>query len=393
MNRSFFTIFLGLTFLSFSLRAQVENETKKTLPSFSPARFGPSIVIPKTEIVNKDLIAAGESVTIEGIVRGDAYIAARTVIVSGSIEGDLITAAQTLVISGNIGEDARVMAGSARIAGPIARDLVILCGDLDQSDTVGGDGFYLGGHIVNRGYVVGRGYMEGDTVELRGRMAAGATISARNVIIGPDAIVYGQLSYSSPKEAVISPQSRIGSTERYPWDPEWNERTATMDEANHNVRGLIFALKVIDLFSILITGTFLIALFKNPIREMRPVDVKGFLNDLAKGFFILAVLPAVSLVLIASIIGLPLGFMGLTVWWFSIYFSRITASIIAGSLIMEKVLNKDSLFSGLLVGALLLFALSFIPYLKGIVFLAVLFSGSGALFRLLKDLYRRTAPV
>jgi len=91
-----------------------------TPTSAKDAARGKQVIIAAEQIINNDLYLAGETILLNGTVKGDAVLAAKQITVNGTIEGDLIAAGQTIAINGSVGDDAR-LAGQVSILQPKAR--------------------------------------------------------------------------------------------------------------------------------------------------------------------------------------------------------------------------------------------------------------------------------
>src|SRR5437588_2879611 len=74
-----------------------------SLPSFAlERRHGEFVTVAANETVDDTLLAAGNSVRVEGVVNGDLLAFGRTVEVSGSVKGDLVSFAKRAVVSGTV---------------------------------------------------------------------------------------------------------------------------------------------------------------------------------------------------------------------------------------------------------------------------------------------------
>lgn len=71
-------------------------------------RAGDTVVVPAGEVIDDDLYAAGETIRIDGTVRGDLITGGRMVTVNGTVEGDLMSGAQAVVVNGRVGDDVRI---------------------------------------------------------------------------------------------------------------------------------------------------------------------------------------------------------------------------------------------------------------------------------------------
>ena len=74
-----------------------------SLPSFAlERRHGEFVTVAANETVDDTLVAAGNTVRIEGVVNGDLLAFGRTVEVRGTVKGDLVSFAKRTVVSGTV---------------------------------------------------------------------------------------------------------------------------------------------------------------------------------------------------------------------------------------------------------------------------------------------------
>ena len=118
---------------------------------------GGQITISADETVDGDLYASGGRVLIEGTVDGDLIVGAGQVTISGQVGGDVMASAGTVDISGEVAGDARVAAGQASVSGSIGEDLFIASGTTSISDSgeVGEDLVFGSGRMTMNGTVGG----------------------------------------------------------------------------------------------------------------------------------------------------------------------------------------------------------------------------------------------
>jgi hypothetical protein len=90
--------------------------------------------------VDGDLLALGGTVTVNGTVTGDVLAAGGTVTVGGTVEGDVRSAGGQMTLSGAVGEDAVVTGGQASVTsgGTVGEDLIISGGQVAMAGEVTG---------------------------------------------------------------------------------------------------------------------------------------------------------------------------------------------------------------------------------------------------------------
>ena len=82
--------------------------------------MGKEVIVRADEVIEEDLYAFGDTVVIEGTVRGDVMASGREVRLLGTVEGDLTGCGQTYIVDGRVGDDLRI-AGMTTVLGHGAR--------------------------------------------------------------------------------------------------------------------------------------------------------------------------------------------------------------------------------------------------------------------------------
>ncbi len=104
---------------------------------------GNQVVIEADQVVEDDLYVAAGELIIDGTVKGDVLAFAGSVTVNGTIEGDLIAGAQVIVINGLVADDARLGAQAVVLGthGEIGDDAMVGSFSLEakQGSSIGGD--------------------------------------------------------------------------------------------------------------------------------------------------------------------------------------------------------------------------------------------------------------
>lgn len=144
---------------------------------------GDQVVISVGETVESDLYASGGRVQIEGTVDGDLLVAAGQVTISGQVSGDVLASAGVVDISGEVMGDVRAAVGQLTVSGFIGEDLFIAAGQatVAASGEVGEDLVFGSGQMTLDGTVAG------DVLGAAGNYNRQGTVGgAENVTIGED---------------------------------------------------------------------------------------------------------------------------------------------------------------------------------------------------------------
>src|SRR5207244_6068220 len=102
-------------------------------------------------------------------------------------------------------------------------------------------------------------------------------------------------------------------------------------------------------------------------------------RSLGLGFGVLVGAPVAMIVVAITLVGLPLSLMLFAVYLVAIYLAKIWVAAFLGRMLLKPAgATKGEWVLGLLVGLLILNVIGFIPYLGGLIHLAVICLGMGA---------------
>lgn len=102
---------------------------------------GTSVIVPDDETVPHDLYVGGNDIRIDGRIDGDLFVAGGTVANTGPVTGDLFFGGGTVTVSSSVDRSLRVAAGTVTVTGPVKLDLLAAAGTLilSSDSMVGGD--------------------------------------------------------------------------------------------------------------------------------------------------------------------------------------------------------------------------------------------------------------
>ena len=317
-------------------------------------RSGKEVSIPGGTTVPDDLFAFSGRVDVAGRIQGDLVASGGNVALSGSTTEGAIIAGGQINVSGKVGDDLLAAGGNLEVSGPIAENATVTGGTvaLTGKGSVGRDLTVAGGDVTIDGNV-GRNVMA----------------NAGTLTIGPNAVIHGNLVYSSGKPATVSPGAKImGSTIYHP---------VTHKRANPVARVLFWLGSFAALF---IVGVLLIALAPNTAAASADRMRSAPWYSLLIGLIILVVAPVAILISAATLIGLPLALILLAAYLIMLYIARAYAAIGIGRWLFAGFGSPNtSLYVDLLVGMLILWLLMAIPFVGWFIRLIALLLGLGSL--------------
>ncbi|SRR5579884_2288372 len=344
------------------------------------ARGGALITVPAGTTVDDDLAAVGKSITIAGEVTGDVYAYAADVTVTGTIDRDLIAAARRLTVDGEVKGDLRA-----------AAEEVVINGRVDGNVTAGGQyltvgrqgqvaGSLLGGgqHLLLQGQV-GRGVTAGaTTLQIAGAVGGNVGADVETLMIEPSARIAGRLSYKSQEQAAVPAGAVAGGVQFQ--QAERHDR----EGGSNPLAGLFIFLSLVWLVGTVIAGVLLVHFLPgfaagtvDQVRE-RPLPSLGL------GVVALFAVPFAALFVAVTLIGLPIAFLVGLGYAIALYVSWLLLGLAVGVLLVELVRRRSPTLQAdprwlVVLGLIVLYVLTHLPWIGGLVSFVGLCLGFGAL--------------
>jgi hypothetical protein len=338
-------------------------------------RGGDTVIIASGDVVNDDLYMAATRIIINGTVNGDVLCVGETVDVNGKINGSITAIAPTITIDGEVTHSVRAAGSNIRVGGTIGGDLITAGDDvnIDSTTLVGRDLVFAARKIRVDAQIDNSLKGVGTTVRLSNLVGGNAEIGVEKLTLTYTANIQGSLTYISQNEATILSGAHIGGTTSH-----------QIPEARKSVFTLKINVwtRVIAFLMTLITGCLIILLApKRAAAVAASLKRKPWLI-LGWGAIILFATPIAAIITFVTVIGVPVGLIGLVLYGIAIYLSQIAVGLFLGYWIMGTFSQVNS--RGLLIGA---FALGFviltliraIPYIGIPVWLATILFGLGAM--------------
>jgi cytoskeletal protein CcmA (bactofilin family) len=380
---------------------------------------GQTITISSEVVENDDIYLAGETITIDGTVKGDVVVAGKQITINGIVEGDVIAAAQSISIKGKVGDDLRLAAQVIQIGenAQIGDDTIAASFSLETqtNSNIGGSLHFFGAQALLQGKISQnlKGVM--GALELAGTVDTDVEVIVADKQIKPpsfggkppfpipeiqsgltltdSAKIGGNLSYKSPREATIAQGSQINGTIDYEAIEIVTQPTPTEIILAYLQRLLSLILIAWLCFKFLpqwiptlatviknrpwpSLGWGILSLFMvagSAIAILIVILILVFLLALTLSNLIFPVFSLGLLVLFSLLIGFSL---------FSSYVSPIVVGFLGGKWILGKInsLQNPQYFNSAIVGLVVLIILTAIPVLGGLVNLLIALLGLGALW-------------
>ncbi len=382
-------------------------------------RSGDSVTIAAGEIVDDDLYLAGENIVMDGTVNGDLVVAGGTVFINGNVTGSVTAAARSIVIKGHIDNSVRAAGSNISVTGAINGDLVAFGSMVTTSpeSSIGRDLMTGAGSLHLKG-PLGRD-LKGNVGKLiiNNRISGNVDIEAGQVTLQPSANVLGSFKYTSENEAVQEPGAVIGGETKHivpekkdtgfgclPTPKVEEGKPAPGDQAAAATIGAVIGAALTAFFSFmliiilvgivlkyamaLLTGIILILIVHKHIPGMLEAMKSKPWYCLGYGALKFFIAPVGIAILMATIVGIPLGLAALAFYLIAIYISPILFSIFLGKWMLKQpadVARTGPLIGALALGLLVLNICELLPFIGCLAWLAAVLFGLGMIVLYTKD--------
>lgn len=346
-----------------------------------------TISIPAEEIIEDNLYAAAQNITIDGTIQGDLICASNNVTVNGNIEGDLICAAENITVNGTIQGSARLAAKQIKINGEITRNANLFALDiyLNENAKVARDLFVLGSTGDLRGTVGAdlHGLLEKATIA--GNIERNIFLqlndmegtSQKPILVEESANIGGNLNYTSFETGQIINTEKIQG--------EINHSIPKKQEKNVTI--LAAWLDLFSIFSALVVGLVLITFFPKKVNSFLHALRENTGKKIGMGALILFLTPIICFLLFFTIIGIPLSVMVFVLWIILNYITKILIGIFVGNKLIQKInpKKKVKLFWAMIFGVLISWTIFSIPVFGWTLSLIAICWGLGTMLEIYKE--------
>ncbi|RJQ29030.1 hypothetical protein C4565_02775 [Candidatus Parcubacteria bacterium] len=322
-------------------------------------RAGQQSSLTPQEKIAENLYMVGGTVTSAGAAEKDVLIAGGTVLVSGPIAEDLSVVGGNITILSQVSGDVRVGGGNITISGDIGGDVLIGGGQIIlASKSIGGDVAMAGGTVRIDSQVKGNVKIAGGEIYINAPIDGNVNIKAEKLTLGSGADIKGNLVYEAMKPASMESGAKVQGKTTF---------TEIKNKAKKSgvVGFLTFALFA-KFLMLLVTALLVGLIFRKYSKELVEQAVSNPLKELGRGIITIIVLPVLSIILLVTIIGIPLGILGLLSFIMLFIYGGIVTPIFLGSLVYKWISKKSEYtinWKTILLGVIIYLLLGLIPFL------------------------------
>ena len=317
----------------------------------------------KDSYKNSDVYLMGDNVTIDYVVDGNLFVMADTVIINSKIGGDAFIMAKTI----NVGDQAYIFSNLFAMANSIdIKGVVYDVYALSQNFT------------VSNGYIYRDAKLCCNTININGVIGRNAFVSCSNINFNTDendkGIIYGDLTYSTPSELSFDKNIVNGNvTYKAP-------KVSPEKSVREIVASYISDLGAFLAFVIII---WLVCLWLAPkfLNDTNKFVGKKTLNVLGTGLLTLIVLPIACIILLLLQLTAGISLLTVAIYILALIVAKSIFTIVANNYLCSKLnINKNTgIFGMLIVSGVIVWVISELPYVGGIVSFIISVLGLGVL--------------
>lgn len=353
-----------------------------------------SVSLPAGEVINRDYLTAGENITLSGTINGDVFVAGGTVTIDGVVNGDLLGAGGNVNLLGRVSEDVRVVGGNVLVNGSVGKNLTLAGGNLTLSSQarVIGNMVVFGGNFDVKAPVGGDLTVYADKALLGSEVGGDVTGVVEKLELLPEAVVAGDLVYSSPEPAVVADGAVVkGETDHKRLEEvpvKWRERSWRTPAAVFGT--LKVYTKLVSLLTTFLLGWLFFRLFPKQGKVMLEAVKNDFWKTFLVGSISVFLLGPVIVLLGLSLFGIPLIFVLVPAFFFLAYLGKIFLAEALGEKVLGKRAEKGKWPWPLFVGLVIYYLLRLVPVVGMFVVFIFSVSGLGAIWLGLRKESKKT---
>ncbi len=320
-------------------------------------RSGEDISLTTDQSVEGDFYALGEAITVSGQVTDDTILFAGEIKINGEVGADVLVIGGSVDIQGNVVDDVRVMAGKVVIAGAVQGNLAVVAQELKILSTakIDGDVLFYGGKADIAGPVGGNILGASESVRVDAEVGKGINITTGLLTLGERAMVKEDVSYKSTAEMVRAQNATV----------EGNVLQTKLElesQTSLKVEAIAF---LVSLFAALLVYLLLRKLTVSMVDQSKT----NWVRAVAIGFGFFFLLPIAVIILIASTLGAIIGLILLAAYIMILALAFALTGIVIGANVMSYIIKSRELsVVTIVVGVLILHALTFIPLFGPVAF-------------------------
>ncbi len=326
----------------------------------------------EAETLRDELWISAQNITISGEAQDDLFAAGTTIDLRGNFKRDVWAGGGQVIAAGRFNDHVRLFSRMAQISGTLDGSLTALGNTvkIEPTAAVAKNLFCLGENFINEGTINGNVRVMAQKATIGGKIAGDVSVTAQEIVILPGAVIGGNLSYTAPKELVLSPSVKLGGKLIRTIEAPLPARFIKPNLPIH------FAFAAAALLTGMVFSSAFPRYTARTLHLLRTARGTCILTGLAALFLI----PISAFLLLFTLIGLPLSILLFLFYFSLLYLSKVAVGLWLGALILRrKELSKRNLFGTLAAGLFVIYLLTAFTAVSLAIGFMVAIYGLGAL--------------
>ncbi|HWR82068.1 MAG TPA: polymer-forming cytoskeletal protein [Candidatus Deferrimicrobium sp.] len=369
---------------------------------------GHNIHISNLHRIDDDVYAFGQSVRVDGRIDGDLVAGAYDVTINGEITESENVFCYSLTHNGSVGNSLRGFVSNAAINGTVGRSVILFAYDtrIGSGARVERDLSVTGFSVRIDGTVGRNATIRAGRVVIAGEIDGDVRIEAGTIDIVPPAVIRGNLSYVSEKEATIDTAAGVTVMGETRWEQPDTQKAGEKEDRETDAAFRAIVLSVAKVLAGFLFGVIVVFAFRRYAEVSFEQLRSRFAVSVATGLLFFITFIAAAIILVMSVVFVIIGLalisgktapLGALVLVLSTLLVPISAfSTVTGALIFACGMVLVSFFIGyvlfrvfrpqpalgkghLIVGLVVLTVLFTIPYVGLLVRVLASITGAGAI--------------
>lgn len=332
------------------------------------------MIIPFTNINASvdDYFKADDVISSEKEINHNYFVAGNKITSSDKVDGILFMAGNTLKSKSSI--EYGMFAGNVvEVTSDIEKDLFVAANDITvESSNIGRDVYLVGNTVTLNTNINGNVFIGSSTLEIGNITIKGdVDLNCSNIKFSDNIVIEGTLKYNEDAEITGLDNVKYNALETYK-----QETIETKD---------ILLSEVISIISLIVISIIICAIFPKIYKKLsKEISVSKTFKNLLYGLCVLVLVPFAAIFTFITVIGIPIGIIGLLLYGIFIYLSVAVSGTVVGNLILTKLFKqKDNAYLSIIIGILVVRIITLIPYIGGFIYFLLMLIGLGLILELL----------
>ena len=302
------------------------------------------------------------------------YMKADDLVLSDTIDSNAFIIANNVTITNEIGGDLFVMANSVKLdGGYVYGNVFVFAKDFTLNATVYDIYAFCTDFKMEYDGVAYRDLrVFAENVSISGGVGRNSYITAKNISLDDEALLYGDFNYSAPNAIVIKDGVVKG-------DINYNENVKNVS-VSKSFKTYVISLLTVLVFTLAIYG-LMILLAPNFYSKLSEIKLSKIFLGIAIGLLSLIVVPVVAIILAFTTVGATLTLAILVLYVLVLMISSAIAYITIGTFISNRLGNSSKMKNLVFIAltTIAFFLIDLIPFIGGLVSFLIVLSGFGIL--------------